>query len=298
MNVSLKSVLRSSLVSLTVLGVFAGGMVARADDAVVVKVGDAAIKESDVQQATKDYASKLTQIPEAARRPIVVDQLISMELIANAADKDGLDKTPEFQALMVTLRRDALRNLYVQKYVTGAITDADMKANYDKQIAAMPPTEEVRARHILVKTKEEAEAAIKKINAGAKFEDVAKEVSLDGSKDQGGDLGYFSAGMMVPEFEKAAFALKVGEMTTEPVQSQFGFHVIKLEDRRKQTPPAFDDVKQQIHDGMLREKYGEVLAKLKTSAKVEYTNKADDPANAKTIDVPAAPGAAPAPAAK
>ena len=114
----------------------------------------------------------------------------------------------------------------------------------------------MHARHILVKTKEEADAIIKQLDGGAKFEDIAKEKSTDpGSGAQGGDLGWFSAGQMVPEFEKAAFALEPGKYTKEPVQSQFGFHIILLEDKRAKQPPAFEQVKEQFRSQVLRDKY-------------------------------------------
>ena len=136
----------------------------------------------------------------------------------------------------------------------------------------MPPQNEVRARHILVKTKEEAEAIIKQLDGGASFEDVAKAKSTDGSAAQGGDLGYFSAGQMVPEFEKAAMALDVGKYTKEPVQTQFGFHVIKLEDKRVQQPPAFDQVKDQVKSILIRERYVELVKKERADLKIQYTD--------------------------
>lgn len=289
---------RIGLAGLLLASVAFAAPAARADDPVIVKVGSSEIKESDLQQGLKDYASKLTQVPEPARRPIVLDALIEMNVVADAAEKAGIQNSDEFKKIMDQLRREAMRNLYIQKNVSDAVTDAEVKASYDKQIAAMPPQEEVRARHILVKTKEEAVAIIKQLDGGAKFEDIAKEKSLDGSKEQGGDLGYFTAGQMVPEFEKAAFALKPGEYTKEPVQTQFGFHVIKLEDKRNQPPPAFDDVKAQVKQQLMREKYGQAVAKLKSDTKIEYISKADDPSNQKAPDAaaPAAPAPSPAPA--
>ena len=132
-----------------------------------------------------------------------------------------------------------------------------------------------------MKTKEEAEAIIKQLDAGAKFEDIAKEKSADaGSGANGGDLGYFGPGQMVPEFEKAAFALEPGTYTKEPVQSQFGWHVIKVEDKRVQQPPAFDQVKAQVRSLLLRDKYLELVKSLRSAAKVDVT----DPELKKAID--------------
>ena len=139
-------------------------------------------------------------------------------------------------------------------------------------MANTPPVNEVHARHILVKTKEEATAIIKQLDGGAKFEDIAKEKSSDGSAGQGGDLGWFGPGQMVPEFEKAAFALEVGAYTKEPVQTQFGWHVIKVEDKRAQQPPAFEQVKDQIRSALLREKYFALVKSVRDAAKVEIAD--------------------------
>ena len=139
-------------------------------------------------------------------------------------------------------------------------------------MANTPPVNEVHARHILVKTKEEATAIIKQLDGGAKFEDIAKEKSSDGSAAQGGDLGWFGPGQMVPEFEKAAFALEVGAYTKEPVQTQFGWHVIKVEDKRAQQPPAFEQVKDQIRSALLRDKYFALVKSARDAAKVEISD--------------------------
>ena len=143
----------------------------------------------------------------------------------------------------------------------------------------MPPVNEVHARHILVKTKEEAEAIIKQLNAGASFEELAKKESTDGSAADGGDLGYFGPGQMVPEFEKAAFALDVGTYTKEPVQTQFGWHVIKVEDKRQKQPPAFDKVKDQVRSVLMRERYIALVQASQKDVKIEYP----DPAIEKAI---------------
>ena len=155
-----------------------------------------------------------------------------------------------------------------------------MRASYDKQIAEAPAVNEVRARHILVKTKEEAEAIIKQLEEGGNFEEIAKEKSTDGAAANGGDLGYFTSGQMVPEFEKAAFALNPGEHSKEPVETQFGFHVIKVEDKRAKQPPAFDAVKDRVRSLLVREKYVEEVSALRDAAEVDVK----DPALKEFID--------------
>ena len=156
----------------------------------------------------------------------------------------------------------------VDKDVADKITDAEVRARYDKQIAETPPVNEVQARHILVKTEEEAHAIIKQLDGGADFEKLANEHTIDPSgKTSGGDLGYFTAGQMVPEFEKAAMALDIGKYTEEPVKTDFGWHVIKLEDKRVQQPPAFEQVKAQIKELVLREKYFALVNELRAKAR-------------------------------
>jgi peptidyl-prolyl cis-trans isomerase C len=158
----------------------------------------------------------------------------------------------------------------VEKEVVGKITDAEIQARYDKEIAATPPVNEVHARHILVKTKEEADAIIKQLDGGADFQKLANEHTADPSgKTNGGDLGYFGPGQMVPEFEKAAAGLEVGAYSKEPVQTQFGWHIIKVEDKRAQQPPAFDKVKEQVKSLLIRDKYFALVKEARANAKVD-----------------------------
>ncbi len=245
---------------------------------VLATVNGENITVGDVDQASSDLDPQFARLPDDQRRLAALAALIDIKTLAAAAEKEKLDQTPEFKQHMAFLRERALHNEYFKDEVADKITDADVRARYDKEIAAMPPQVEVRARHILGKTKAEAEAIIKKLNAGAKFEDLAKENSTDGSAANGGDLGYFTQGQMVPEFEKAAFALKPGEYTKEPVKTQFGYHVIQLEDRRTKQPPSFDQVKDQIRSIIMRERYVDTVKKLRATMKIDYKDPAVDKA--------------------
>jgi peptidyl-prolyl cis-trans isomerase C len=192
----------------------------------------------------------------------VLDQMINMQLIATQAEKDGLDKDPDVIAQLALLRTRVLAEAGAQKYLKSQQpSDEELKAAYD----AADKTE-YHARHILVPTKEKAEALIKKIKAGAKFEDVAKAESTDGSKNQGGDLGWFSLARMVKPFSDAVKTLKKGEMTQDPVQTQFGWHIIKLEDTRD-TP--FDQMKAQLSNTLVQKKFQAYIEDLKKNAKIE-----------------------------
>ena len=218
-------------------------------------------------------------MPEAERKRVTLERLIDMRVLAQAATKDGLDKDPVVMRRLESIRVQLLTSEYVRKKVEAAITDADLKARYDKEMAAYTPPEEVKASHILVQTKEEADAVMKELAAGKPFADVAKEKSIDpGSKENGGDLGYFQRGQMVPEFELAAFALEKGAVTKEPVQTQFGFHIIKQEDKRTGEKPAFDAVKDQVREVVAAEKFREALASLRKDAKIDYNDATLKPA--------------------
>ncbi|CAN7290992.1 peptidylprolyl isomerase [Phyllobacterium sp. LjRoot231] len=252
---------------------------AKADpDKVLATINGSKITNKDVDQISADLDPQFAKLPDDQRRLAALAAIIDIKSLAAKAEAEKLDQTPEFKARIEFLKDRALHNDYFKQQVVDKITDADIRARYDKEIAAMPPQNEFRARHILVKTKEEAEAIIKQLDGGAKFEDVAKEKSTDGSAAQGGDLGYFGPGQMVPEFDKAANALEVGQYTKEPVQTQFGFHVIKLEDKRVQQPPAFDQVKDQVKSILIRERYMELVKKERGDLKIEYTDPATEAA--------------------
>jgi peptidyl-prolyl cis-trans isomerase C len=199
----------------------------------------------------------------------VLAELISMQLLAAVGDKDGLEKDPDTAAQLKILHMRVLADAESQKFLKGQEpSDVDLHAEYETAIAAMDKTE-YHARHILVASKDQAVDIIKKLKAGAKFDELAKTQSTDGSKTNGGDLGWFSLARMVKPFGDAVKGLKKGEFTQEPVQTQFGWHIIKLEDTREVTAPPFDQVKPQITNGVIRKKLQAYVADLKKNAKIE-----------------------------
>ena len=200
----------------------------------------------------------------------VLDEMISMELMAAQAEKDGLDKDLDTAAQLEVLRMRVLADAASQKIMKGQEpTDAQLHAEYETAIASMDKTE-YHARHILVASKDQAEQIIKKLKGGAKFEALAKAQSLDtGSKATGGDLGWFTTSRMVKPFADAVKALKKGEITPEPVQTQYGWHVIQLEDTREAAPPPFDQVKAQLVNSVIRKKLQAYVEDLKKNAKIE-----------------------------
>ena len=200
----------------------------------------------------------------------VLDEMISMELMAAQAEKDGLDKDLDTAAQLEVLRMRVLADAASQKIMKGQEpTDAQLHAEYEIAVASMDKTE-YHARHILVASKDQAEQIIKKLKGRAKFEDLAKAQSLDtGSKATGGDLGWFTTSRMVKPFADAVKALKKGEITPEPVQTQYGWHVIQLEDTREAAPPPFDQVKAQLVNSVIRKKLQAYVEDLKKNAKIE-----------------------------
>jgi peptidyl-prolyl cis-trans isomerase C len=207
----------------------------------------------------------------AEQRNQVLDELINMKMLALQGEKDGIDKDKDVAARLDVVRMRVLADSESQKYLKDKEpTDAELHAEYDSAIAAMDKTE-YHARHILVASKDQAEQIIKKIKGGAKFEDVAKAQSTDGSKANGGDLGWFTLTRMAKPFGDAVKTLKKGEMTQEPVQTQFGWHVIKLEDTRESAAPPFEQVKQQVTNGVVQKKLQAYVDGLKKTAKIEKT---------------------------
>lgn len=268
------------------------------EDAVVAKVGDLEILQSELDLAVANLDPQLQQLPDEQKHVAALSGAIDVKLLAQGAAEEGLAETEDFQKRMEYIKDRELHNSYFRKHVVDAVTDEEVKARYEKEIAALPKQEEVNARHILVKTEEEAKAVIADLDAGKDFAELAKAKSEDSNKDDGGDLGWFSKGRMVPEFEEAAFALEKGAYTKTPVQSQFGFHVIKLEDRRDVQPPALEQVEPQVRQLVMRDKYLALIEKAKAEQTVEIMDetlrKGYEDVN-KTPDADPAAGEAPAP---
>ncbi|MER9452284.1 peptidylprolyl isomerase [Mesorhizobium sp. M0478] len=239
-------------------------------NAVIATVNGQKLTEADLGLAEGELSQQFSQLPPEQRRAAALSAAIEIRVMAAQAVATGLDKDPEFQRRMAFLQQRALHGEMVEKGVVDKVTDAEVRARYDQEIASTPPVNEIHARHILVKTKGEAEAIIKQLDGGADFQKLANEHTSDPSgKTNGGDLGWFGPGQMVPEFDKAAVALEIGKYTKEPVQTQFGWHVIKLEDKRTKQPPAFDDVKDQAKQAVIRDKYFALVKQLRGAAKVE-----------------------------
>lgn len=245
---------------------------ALAEEKVVATVNGQTITETEMNFADQEVGAELGSVPAEVKRRYLVEYLIETELLAAAAEAEKLASGPEFEQRVAYMRQRAMREAYFDKAVRQAVDPKAAKALYDEQVKMLPADEEIQARHVLVKTEDEAKAIAAKLAGGADFATIAKEASIDaGSKADGGMLGFFGKGQMVPQFEEAAYALQKGQVSA-PVQSQFGWHVIKLEDRRQKLPPTFEEVKGQILGSLIKQQAQAKLSQLRGTAKIEYVD--------------------------
>lgn len=254
---------------------FASLTPATAEDAAAVKsviatVNGHEITERDVALAETEIGSDLGKLPPETRRRVLVEYVIETQLMADALDKEKAAAGKDLDSALAYFERRAKRETYFENKVKSSISEAAAKTFFDDRIKTMKPEEEVKARHILVETEEEALDIKEKLARGADFAELAQEFSKDpGTKGNGGSLGFFSRGQMVPKFEEAAFSIKPEEVS-EPVQSRYGWHIIQVEEKRQKPLPAFDEVKGQILNGMIHQKAQAVARQLRDGSKIEY----------------------------
>jgi peptidyl-prolyl cis-trans isomerase C len=239
-----------------------------AKSAVAATVNGKKITQELLDTFTQAVAGNSPEPVTDEQKAQMLDQLINMTLAAQAAEKDGLQKDPKVSARLELLRTQILAEAASEKFIKGnTITDADLKAEYDTQVAGMP--KEYKARHILVEKQETADSIIRELQAGGDFSKIAVKESKDSSGKAGGDLGWFAPQNMVKPFADAVQALEKGKYTTAPVQSEFGWHVIILDDVRSPEAPKFDDVKPQVEMFVQRKKLQEYLDGLRAAAKIQ-----------------------------
>jgi peptidyl-prolyl cis-trans isomerase C len=235
----------------------------------------------------KAIAGKKSSDLTPEQQSVALDNLIRAQLVAQQADKDGVEKTADTEDLLALTRLNVLQQTMEERYLKDKKpTEQELRAEYENQVSALPKLE-YHARHILVATEPFAQGVVQSLEKGAKFEDVAKKESMDSSKDNGGDLGWFTPDRMVTQFASAVTSLKPGEYTHKPVQTQYGWHVIQLIDTRPLSPPPFDQVKQRLEQVVQAKKFKTYTDDLISKAKIDRTSAA-----------PATPAATPAPAPK
>lgn len=265
---------------------------------VLAKIDGETITAGDLEIATEDLEQSMSSMTEPQRRDYALNYLIDLKLAAKAAEKEKLGEGEAFQKRLAYLKSRALMEELLQKEAKAAVTEDKLRKLYDETAKNLKPEEEVRARHILVKTEDEAKKVEERLAKGEDFAKVANDLSTDpGSGKQGGDLGYFGRGQMVPAFEEAAFKLEPGKVSA-PVKSQFGWHVIKLEDKRTRPVPPFEQVRPQIENYVVRTSQQEMVLKLRNEAKVERTEAGKPQTPEPAGGDAAAPAAPDAPAPK
>lgn len=236
---------------------------------VVAKVNGADVTRSEVLEFITTLPEQVRQMPLQNLFPMARDQVVNNKLVSEKAKAANLEGDPEVQKMMDQAEQQIVRSVYVEREVKAKVTDEELQKAYNELKAEVAKIEETKARHILVDSEEKAKEVITKLNGGAKFEDLVQEYSSGPSKENGGDVGYFAKAEMVPEFAEAAFALGVGQYTKDPVKTQFGFHVIKAEDRRSRPEPKFEDVKPQLEAVVRQRKLMELVNAWQSEAKVE-----------------------------
>ncbi len=243
------------------------------NDKIVARVNDQPVYEWEVKLAEDEIGQELAQVEAEQRSGILLRYVIDTRLMAQAGEKAGLSNSEAFKRRTLYSKNRSLRDAYFEKNIRNVISDKELRVIYDREIAKAKPVPEIKARHILVKKEEDALDIIERLNRGAEFIELAKEKSTGPSGRRGGDLGYFSRGRMVKSFEEAAFALEAGEISA-PVKSSFGWHIIKVEEKRMTPVPAFEDLKDRIKAQLVQQKSREITSSLRKSAKVEVLDKA------------------------
>ncbi len=238
-------------------------------DAVVATVNGETITERDLNAAAHEFSDQLQQMPGDPRENLI-DLLVNMRLAAAAATAGGLDKDPDVMAQLSLVKNRALYLAYIRSKVGDVMTEEAAHKRFDEEMAKFVPGDEIHVQHILVDSEDEANAIIAQLDAGGDFSAIAKEKSKDpGSAPNGGDLGFIKRGETVKQFEDAAFTLDIGQYTKTPVQSQYGWHVIKVEEKRPETPPTFDQEARRIQQDLFGEAFDKMIADLRETAKIE-----------------------------
>jgi peptidyl-prolyl cis-trans isomerase C len=239
-------------------------------DPVVATVNGQPIRLSELEVAQQSLPPQYRTMPLQAVFPALLDRMIDSKLVVQEGKKNKVTDDPAFKRRMAFVEEQVLQDFWIQREIARLVTAEKLQKRYEERLKSMPAEEEVHARHILVATEDEAKALIAELKKGAAFDKLAKEKSTDkASGAEGGDLGWFKKSDMVKEFADAAFGLKKGELTETPVKSQFGYHVIKVEDRRQAPPPAFEELVDQLREEMAHEVVRAQLDGLRAGAKVE-----------------------------
>ena len=239
------------------------------EDVSVATVNDQTIYLDEVMQVAENLPEQYRRQPLDTYFDQLIDEVVNTRLAATAAKEDGLDKDPLLQRAIAIATNRILAEAYMAVEVREMVTEEEIKDAYDRFVSDSDSREEVSARHILVDTEEEAKGLITKLSEGADFAELAKEFSTGPSGPNGGALGYFGRGQMVPDFEVAAFNLEIGTYTSAPVQTQFGWHVILLEDKRTAQPASLEEMREQIGTALSQQALARLIEEMRADATIE-----------------------------
>jgi peptidyl-prolyl cis-trans isomerase C len=291
--------MKLGLASTAVAGALAvallAGLPLRAEEAnpVLAKVNGAEIRASDVALAEEELGPSLAQMDPATKKENVLSFLIDMKIVSKEAEDKKIADRDDFKTRLAFARNRLLMDNLLAVEGKAATTDENMKKVYEEAAKQITGEQEVHARHILVETEDQAKKIAEDLKKGADFAELAKKESKDPGASDGGDLGFFTKEQMVPEFSTVAFALEPGKIS-DPVKTQFGWHIIKVEEKRTRKAPDFEQVKPQIETYVVRKAQADYVAKLRTAAKVERMDKPEDAAAKPDASKPADSKMAPA----
>ena len=259
---------RLATASLIIIGMQAHSAWAQ-EDVSVATVNDQTIYLDEVMQVAENLPEQYRRQPLDTYFDQLIDEVVNTRLAATAAKEEGLESDPLLQRAIAIATNRILAEAYMAVEVRKMVTEEEIKDAYDRFVSDSDSREEVSARHILVDTEEEAKGLITKLSEGADFAELAKEFSTGPSGPNGGALGYFGRGQMVPDFEVAAFNLEIGTYTSAPVQTQFGWHVILLEDKRTAQPASLEEMREQIGTALSQQALARLIEEMRADATIE-----------------------------
>jgi peptidyl-prolyl cis-trans isomerase C len=243
------------------------------DDPIVAKVGDDVIRLSDVKDAANGMPHSSKTVSDATLYPMILDQMIDGKALSAEAHRTGLDKDPAVQRQMSEAAEAALQTALLKQQIQPLISDQALHARYDQEMVGRQGSTQIHARHILVDDEATAKKIIAELKKGGDFAALSKKFSKDpGASKQGGDLGFFGQHDMVPEFSKAAFTLKDGEISSEPVHTQFGWHVIQVIERKQEPPPSFEQVQNELRQRLIQDGIQKVVGDARAKLSIEKFN--------------------------
>lgn len=237
--------------------------------AAVAMVNGAPVELGDLVAVRQDLPEQYQQLEDTALYDALLRQITEHRMIAIAAEASGVGDTPRGKRLLEMQRRNAIANLYMESEIEKRVTEEKLQAAYDELAAATPAIEEIRASHILVKDKEAADALKTRLDDGADFAELAREHGTDGAAAQGGDLGWFQREAMVPAFAEAAFAIEKEGDVAGPIETRFGWHLIKLTGKREAPKPTFDETRDDLQSSLFNEAALEIIEELRASTTID-----------------------------